>query len=162
MMDVIDFADVAIIYHFFDEMKFGLKARMPGGTHKDDKIFMFGGLADEAIHLGSIYDHRLFEQEMFACLYRGHSCLEMRKGRRGDNDGIDVIIPQYVAIICGAVGDVVFFQIAGEDLLIGINQPENVCPAGLKDAIDVGAAHHTRADDAYVWFIFHFIVLIIK
>ena len=62
MVDVKNFSDITVVYHLFNEMKFGLKARVSGGTHEDDKIFEFGGFADEAIHLGSIYDHRFFEQ----------------------------------------------------------------------------------------------------
>ena len=43
MVDVIDLADVAVIQYFFDEMKFGLEARVPGGTFEDNEVFVFCG-----------------------------------------------------------------------------------------------------------------------
>ncbi len=51
MVDVIDLAYVAIIYHFFDEMEFGLKAGVPGGTFENDEVFVLAGFFNEPIHL---------------------------------------------------------------------------------------------------------------
>ncbi len=52
----------------------------------------------------------------------------MHKGRCGDNNGVDIVVPQYVAIIGGAIGDIIFFLFFGEDLFVEVGQPEDVCP----------------------------------
>ena len=70
VVDVIDLADVAVVQHFFNEAKFWLETRMPGGTFEDDEVFMFCSFFYEAIHLRAIYHKGLFDKDVFARPHR--------------------------------------------------------------------------------------------
>ena len=132
---------------------------MPGGTFEDDEFFVFWSFFNELIHLRAIYSKRFFDKDVFAGAHRGDSRIEMHKGRCGDNNGVDIVVPQDVAIIRRAVGDIIFFLFFGEDLFIDICEPEDVCPVRVKGSVEVEAGNHTCADYTDIWFAFHFAFL---
>ena len=83
----------------------------------------------------------------------------MNKGRGGDNNGVDIVVTQDVAIIRRAIGDIIFFLFFGEDLFIDVCEPEDVRPVHVEDSVEMHAGNHTRAYYTDIRFVFHFAFL---
>ena len=83
----------------------------------------------------------------------------MNKERSGDNNGVDIVVPQNVAIICCAVWDIIFFEFFGEDPFINVCEPKDVRSFCIEKSVEMDTGNHTRAYYTYIRFVFHFAFL---
>jgi len=158
VVDVVNFADVAIVNHSLNEAEFRLEASVPAGAFDDDKLSVFLDLADEPIHLGAVGHHRFFKDDVFFCVHGGFGNFEVHERRRTYNDGIDAGVFKDVMVVGGAVGDGIFFELFGEVLFVGVGEPEDVDSFVLFDAFHVEVGNHAGTDEADVN-LFHNVLL---